>query len=140
MSNFVAAANALRAALQAGFTTLPLFWPNDPRDPTLDIAPNGFVYSEARVLTEGPVTLGQTGTRTHRDVGELAIYVYVPQGKLIGTAEGYAEAIRALFGVTAISGVIVTSRTIGQGQLVSGPNGRAWSIPIIIQWFSDRTE
>lgn len=135
MSNIVATAAALRTALSA-FTALPLYWPNDPRDPPLD----GFVYSEIRVTDEKPVTIGVNGTRKHRDTGEFAVYIYVPAGSLAGAAEQHAETIRALFGVTDIPGVVVTRRTIGQGQIVDGPNGRNWAVPVIVEWFSDRTE
>jgi hypothetical protein len=138
--NYVTAVGNIRQALVTGFTALPLFWPNDDREPTLDVAPAGFIYSEPRLLDEGQRTLGPVGHRTHRDVGEMAIYVYVPQGTKAGAAEGHAEAIRALFGTTAVPGVIVTRRYIGAGAHVNGPTGRFWAVPVIIEWWSDRTE
>ena len=140
MPSYPEAVNALRAALEAGFSALPLRWPNDDRLATLDVAPNGFVYSEARLSSEGPASIGEDGTRTHRDSGEFAIYVYVPRGTLAGTAEAHAEAIRDIFKVRAVSGVVITSRTIGAGATVEGPNGRFWAVPVYINWFSDRIE
>lgn len=140
MSNFVAATAALRTALETGFTALPLYWPNGSSDPTLADAPNGFVFSRVRLLDEGAVSIGPNGARTHRDRGEFAVYVYVPAGTLSGAAEAHAEAIRALFGVTSVADVIVTRRTIAEGRDVDGPYGRLWCVPVLVEWFSDRTE
>lgn len=137
MSDFVSTADALRTRLQA-FTSLPLFWPNDDRTPTPELAPNGFVYSEIAVQDEQQMTLGNPAL--HRDYGELTIYVYVPRGSRIGTAEGYAEQIRGLFGTTAVSGVNVTKKTIGRGQGVDGPSGKAYAVPVYIEFNADRTE
>lgn len=141
MSDFVAAAAALRTRLEE-FDALPLYWPNDDRTPTLENAPNGFVYSEIRLLDERQMTLAPTGDRTHRDFGELAIYVYVPAGSLVGTAEAHAQTIRNLFKLDAIDGVYCTRRTIGAGQSTGTPAtpGRFWGVPVIVEFFTDRTE
>jgi len=140
VADYVATLAALRTALATGFTALPLYWPNDDREPDLTAAPNGFVYSEPRLLDEAQKTIGPAGTRVHRDVGEMAIYVYVPHKTRAGTAEAHAQAIRALFGTTAIPGVVVTRRTIGQGENVNGPTGRFWAVPLVVEWWTDRTE
>lgn len=140
MADFVATLAALRSALEAGFSALPLYWPNDPREPTLEDCPNGFVFSEGRLLDERASTLGPAGARTHRDTGEFLITVFVPAGTLAGAAEGHAEAIRALFKTRSVAGVVTTRRTIGQGQHVNGPLGRFWAVPVVIEYFTDRTE
>lgn len=140
MSDFVATMAALRSHLEVGFTALPLYWPNGDAEPSLASAPNGFVYSEGRVLAEGPVTIGPDGTRTHRDDGDFTVTVYVPAGTLVGAAEGHAQSLRTLFGVNSGSGVRIKSRTIGQGQHVNGPLGRFWAVPVVIMWQSDRIE
>lgn len=139
MADFTTYTNALRTRL-AAFTDLPLYWPNDDRVPTLDVAPAGFVYSEIRVMDEEPATLGPNGQRSHRDYGELSIYVYVPHGTRAGTAEAYAEEIRALFKTTDVEGVVMTRRTIGPGARSESGVGRFWGVPVILQFYANRTE
>lgn len=139
MTDFTDAVNALRTKLQE-FSTLPLFWPNDQRDPSGSNAKSGFVYSETRLTSEGPVSIGPDGSRTHRDFGEMSVYVYVPRGTKSGTAEAHAQTIRNLFKLNAVAGVRITGRTIGAGAIVSGPNGSWYSVPIFISWFADRIE
>lgn len=139
MSDFTTYANAFRTRLQS-FAALPLYWPNDERAPTLDVAPNGFVFSEIRVEREEPASLGLAGGRLHRDYGEFAIYVYVPHGSRVGTAEAHAQTIRNLFKMSDVSGVVITNRTIGPGVRSENSVGRFWGVPIIVQFFSDRTE
>lgn len=142
MADFEISAAALRGKLETGFTALPLYWPNDPRDPIKTGGKDGWVYSELRVIDEGAVSLGADGQRTHRDTGEFEIFVYVPRGTLAGTAEAHAASIRTLYGVNSLigQGVRVTRRTIGRGELVDGPDGRWWAVPVLIEWFADRTE
>lgn len=137
MSDFATTFNALRTRLQA-FTTLPLYWPNDGRTPSPKDAPNGYVYSEIRVLDEAQIELGAVAT--HRDTGEMEIWVNVPRGTLAGTAEAYAQEIRALFGVSNVSGVIVTRKTVEPGQIVPTNFGRMYCVPVRIDWWSDRLE
>lgn len=139
VADFTTYAAALRTRLQ-GFTALPLYWPNDNRTPTPADAPNGFVFSEVRLTDESPASLGFNGARVHRDYGEFAVYVYVPAGTRIGTAEGYAEQIRALFKMTDVEGVIFTRRYIGPGARTESGVGLFWSVPLILQFFADRTE
>lgn len=139
MSDYAAAMNALRAKLDT-FTSLPRFWPNDDGAPSPQNAPGGFVFSEGRLLDEGPATLGPNGARTHRDYGEFVIYVYVPRGTRVGTAEGYAQQIRNLFALTSVSDLIITSRVIGSGEIVDSDFGKYYAIPIVVSFFTDRTE
>lgn len=139
MADFVAANAALRTRLQE-FVALPLYWPNDARTPTLEAAPDGFVYSEIRHTDERPMTLGPDGNRLHRDYGEMAIYVYVPAGKHTGGAEAHAQAIRNLFKMGAVGDIVCTSRTIGTGAAADNALGRFWSVPIIVQFHTDRLE
>ncbi len=139
MSDFTTYANALRGVLESGFTALPLRWPNDDADATVDLAPDGFVYSEIRVLDEKAVSLGPAGDQWRRDSGELSIYVYVPARTKVGTAEAYAQQIRALYPVD-VAGVKVTRKTIGIGQGTDQPQGRYWAVPVIISFFADRKE
>ncbi len=140
MADFTTYTAALRARLIAEFTALPLYWPNDDRTPTLEAAPNGFVYSEIEVRDEEPASLGPNGQRSHRDYGEFRIYVYVPRGSLAGTAEGYAEQIRAAFKVPDVPDVVFTRRTIGAGQASENDVGRFWAVPVILQFYANRTE
>lgn len=139
MSDLVATFNALRARL-ATWTTLPLYWPNDDRTPTLnsDTAPNGYVFSEIRITDEAQMSLGSPTFR--RDYGELSVYVNVPLGTRTGTAEQYAQELRALFGTLDVAGVVVTRKTMDLGQLVESSDGRLWSVRVGIEWFADRTE
>lgn len=139
MPDFAATTAALRTRLQT-FTDLPLYWPNDDRTPTLEVAPNGFIYSEVRHVDERPISLGPDGERVHRDFGELAIYVYVPRGSKIGTAETHAQTIRNLFKLSAVAGIKCTRRTIGQGAASESDVGRFWSVPVVVEFFTDRTE
>lgn len=141
MSDVVATFDTLRRRLE-NFTRLPLYWPNDDRTPDLGSAsaPNGYVYSEIRVLDEGPASLGDDDTRLHRDTGEMVVYVNVPRGSRAGTAEAYAQEIRALFKMTVLTGIVVTRRTIDFGQPVESSDGRLWSVPVRIEWFADRLD
>jgi len=139
MSTYTQAMNALRARLDT-FTGLPRFWPNDEQAPTPTTAPDGFVFSEGRLLDEGPVSIGPNGYRFHRDTGEFVVYVYVPRGTRVGTAEGYADQIRSLFQLTTVSDLIITSRVIGSGQIVDSDLGKYYAIPIVISFYTDRTE
>lgn len=139
MSDFVTTANALRTQL-ATFTTLPIVWPNSDVDVSLAEMPIGFVYAEIGEQDERPIQLGTTGNRQHRMWGELAIYLYVPTGSLVGTAEGYAQTIRALFAVDAVSNVVITRKTIGAGRGAVGPGGRFYCVPVIVNFWADRTE
>lgn len=139
MADYTGYIAAIRTRLQA-FTALPLYWPNDDRTPTLEAAPSGFVYSSIRVTDEGPASLGPDGQRWHRDSGELAVYVYVPVGSLAGTAEGYAEQIRALFKMSSVSGVTFLRRTIGEGRRSENAVGRFWAVPLTLQFTADRQE
>jgi hypothetical protein len=137
MSDFATTFNALRAKLQE-FTTLPIYWPNDSRTPTLKDAPSGYVYSEIRVQDEAQIELGSSAT--HRDTGELEIWVMVPRGTQTGTAETYAQTIRALFGVSNVSGVIVNRKIVEPGRIVPTNFGRMYCVPIRIDWWADRLE
>jgi hypothetical protein len=140
VADFEASAEALRNRLIAGFTDLPIYWPNDPRDPADNpAAKGGWVLSEIRLLDEGPASMGADGNRLHRDDGELAIYVNVPVGSKTGTAEKHAAAIRALFKIKAVAGVTITRRVIGSGERIDGV-GRWWSVPLIIEWNAYRVE
>lgn len=142
MSDYVATADALRTRLQDNFTGLPIFYANDDREPSLKNERDGFVVAHVNVSDERQVSLGLEGGRLHRDYGELAVYIYVPRNSRIGTAEGYAEQIRALFKTTALDGIVVTRRTIGRGADVSNGDGqsRAFCVPVFIEWHSDRME
>lgn len=140
MADFPTVFGSLRTRLESNFAALPLYWPNDDREPSLDDCPNGFVLSELRVVDEGAVSLGKDGERWHSDTGELAIYVYVPRGTLAGTAEAHAKTIRDLFKMSAVDDVTVTRRVIGAGATVDGGGSKWWAVPIIISWFSDRIE
>lgn len=139
MADFVATVAALRTRLEA-FAGLPLYWPNDARTPSLDVAPDGFVYSEIRHTNERPMTLGRDGDRVHRDFGELVVYVYVPAGSHTGAAEAHAQTIRNLFRMTAVPDVICTRRTIGTGGNSENKFGRFWSVPVVIDFHTDRLE
>lgn len=139
MADIVSTLAALRVRLQS-FTDLPLYYPNDSGEPSIKNAPNGFVYSEAQVLDERPISLGPNGGRMHRDFGEFMIYVNVPRNTKAGTAEGYAQTIRNLFGMTDVAGVVITRKTIQLGTIVESSDGRLWSVPLRIEWFADRTE
>lgn len=137
---YTEAVNALRAHLDAS-TTLPCYWPNSPTNPADDTAAQtGWVFSEAFLQDERPVSLGPSGSRAHRDYGEFAIYVYVPLGSKIGTAETTVEGIRAAFGMTTIPGLVIDKKTIQRGEEVTGPNGRWYAVPLILEWWTDRVE
>lgn len=140
MADYLATVGALRGHLETNFTALPVRWPNDSRDADLQTCPNGFVYSEIEVSTEGPATIGGAGNRTHRDTGTMYVLVYVPLKSLPGIAEQHASALRDLFNVNSVPGVNVTSRAIGRGEHVNGPGGRFYSVPLTIAFFSDRIE
>lgn len=142
MSDFVATCDALRTKLKE-FTALPLFWPNDKNQPSLDVAPKGYVYSEVEPYDGRSIALGGTD---YRDSGEFNIYVCVPRGTRARTAEGYAQQIRALFQPNNVTGVTIWNRKISSGResefvgAVNGPAGRVWCVPVTIDWFSDRKE
>jgi hypothetical protein len=146
--DFTDVANTLRTALNGFAPTSPLpnlpkFWPNGEAVPTLDVAPNGFIYSEVVTQSSTQTALGTQGTREFRDRGEFVIWVNVPRGTRAGTAESIAQQLRALFQPPEFSGVFIEDRTIGtprESGAVNGPNGRLWSIPVVIDWYADRTE
>lgn len=138
MSEFTTAADALRTTLQSGFTTLPLFWPNDDRVPSAKNAPNGFVYSEVFLQDERAVSLANPQT-LRRDFGAFMIYVNVPRKSKIGTAEAYAAQIRALFPINS-NGIIVQRKLIETAQITDGPSGKLYTVPVRVEWFSDRLE
>lgn len=140
MTDFAATVNALRNRLATEFTALPLYWPNGDKDPVTDGATTGFVFSEARLVHEGPVTLGFDGERLHRDLGEFVVTIYVPTGSRIGAVEAHAENVRRSFGVNSVPGLRITRRVIGSGVPVDGPMGRWYAVPVIIEFQSDRME
>lgn len=140
MADFAFTVNALRERLIAEFTALPLYWPNGDRDPVRDGAIDGFVFSEARLVSEGAVTLGFDTERLHRDLGEFVVTVYVPTGSRIGAAETHAETIRRAFGPNSVPDVRITRRLIGQGVAVDGPLGRWYALAVVIEYQSDRME
>lgn len=144
MPDYVATANALRAKLNE-FVALPRYWPNSEAQPAIDAAPNGFVYSEIRMADGRQESLGTEGNRLFRDYGELVVWVCVPRGSSAGTAEQYAQQIRALFAPVHLSDVLINSRAIGKGRDGSynqsdDASHRVWCIPVIIEWSSDRLE
>lgn len=141
MSDIVSTSAALRNALSAGFAALPIFWGNDPGEgPTLADAPNGYVMAEIHVQDEELAALGMAGQRVHRDYGTFDVYICVPAGTKIGTAEAYAQQIRAIFKVGALPDIDITRRTIPRGELINPPQGRMWCVPVVIEWTADRTE
>lgn len=135
--DFTDYASAIRTRLQE-FTALPHFWPNDVRDAAS--ARDGFIYSEIEVFDEKQVSLGGEGSRRHRDWARLTAIVYVPARTLAGTAEGYAQQIRALFKSGAVEGVCVTRRTIGTGQGLDSTAGAYWGVPVYVDFWADRIE
>lgn len=90
------------------------------------------------------MSLGQSPNRWHRDFGEFAVYVYVPRGSRVGTAETYAEQIRALFKMGDVEGVTITNRTIGPGAVTDSgtdaASGRYWGVPVIMAFYANRKE
>ena len=144
MSDITTSVGVLRAILEAfvptGLPTLPRYYANSDTAPTLDNAPNGFIYSENRIQDERPVGFGNTGQMVRRDFGEFLIYVYVPRGTKVGTAEAYATQLRAAFPVQLGSGVFVTRKLMDAGQMIDGPNGREYATGVRIEWFADRLE
>lgn len=139
MSDIVDHLATLRNVLVNGFTQLPLYWPNDDRAPTLENAPSGFVYSENHSQDEQQITFGGPTAR-RRDFGEFQVLVYVPRGTKIGTAELYAQQIRALYTTNPANGLVVKRKIIDDGGTVDGPNGRWYAVSLRIEWFGDRLE
>lgn len=140
MSDYAATMAAFRNKLIAGFTALPLYYPNDPRSPIDEGHIDGFVYSEGHVFAEEPASLGFDGERLHRDHGEYIVTVYVPVSSHVGTAEGHAQTIRNLFGPNGVTGVHILGRTIGTGRRIEGPLGRWFAISVVIDFWTDRIE
>lgn len=140
MSDFVTTAAAFRSHLEDNFTALPVYWPNDDRDPIASGGAKGWVYAELYVVDERPVSLGYDGTRRHRDTCIFDVFVYMPRGSRTGLAEQHAQTIRNLFKSNSIPGAPITSRRIGLGETVEGPQGRWYAVPIRIEFFTDRTE
>lgn len=140
MADYNATVAALRTKLETGFTSLPVRWPNDHREATLDVCPDGFVYCEIDVDSEAPVTIGSAGNRTHRDEGTMTLFVYVPVKTLPGAAEAHAQTLRNLFATGSVAGVEITRRRIGRGQTLEGGGSRFYAVPISIDFFADRTE
>lgn len=147
MPDFVPTVDALRARLAtfvpSTLPALPFYWPNGEIEPSLANAPNGYVYSEVNGVADDQISIGGLGSREFRARGELTIWVVVPRASRAGNAEIYAQEIRAHFQPTELSSVVILDRSIGQGRVsgaINGPNGGAWAIPIVVEWFSDRTE
>ena len=140
MSDFVATVDAFRTRLETSFTALPVYWPNDDRDPIATGGAKGWIYAEMEIIDERPVSLGHDGIRRHRDIGVFEVIVYVPRGTRTGLAEQHAETIRNLFKANSVAGCQITSRRIGVGDTVEGPQGRWYAVPVRIEFFTDRTE
>ena len=70
-----------------------------------------------------------------------------PAGYVYSEVHGYAGRQISL-GLTGQresrdEGVTIDRRTIGRGResgAVNGPSGRVWAVPIVINWYADRTE
>jgi hypothetical protein len=131
----------MRDRLDSNFTTIPITHGNDDFDPAAN-GQNGWVFTKIGLLAEGSVSIGAPGEVLHRDVGEFHVWVYVPRGAQVGTAESYAEQIRDLFKSDAIPGIVIRSRSIRDGMAdgTVGADGRWWGIPIVIQFQYDRIE
>jgi hypothetical protein len=139
MADFTATVAALRSIL-AGYSALPIFWPNSTAQPSRRSAPDGFVIPHASIVAEKQATLGPPGVGVQRDYGVFHANVYTWRGQMVGGAEEHATAIRALFPRRLSDDIVITSKRIGNGVAVDGPSGHAYCIPVTIEFFADRVD
>jgi Bacteriophage related domain of unknown function len=89
----LAVINAVRDHQAAGWTTLPVYYPNDMAVPATDGTP--FVQVEFPIGAASRVTLARDGV--HEEAGTIRFIVHVRLKTGSDAAFGYAEELAALF-------------------------------------------
>jgi hypothetical protein len=93
--------DAVQARQAAGWTTAPVFYPNEALKPPADLSP--FVVVEFPIGTSQRLTVAREGTQ--RRGGTVRFVVHVKLGTSLDTALTYAGELAALFGDVAFDGL-----------------------------------
>lgn len=102
MADYAGAKAAIRARLEAGWTTTRIAYQNeDPAQPWPPKRPNGspapWVHLEITRTDGGIWTFGTAGNRGWRYDGFILVHVFVPTGEGDALADQYAVTIGELF-------------------------------------------
>lgn len=94
-----AVVDAVKARQAAGWTTVPVFYPNDATTPPAD--------GSAFVQVQFPIGIEERSALAHsyREEGAVRFIIHVPIRTGIGTGATYADELRALFRCVRFDGV-----------------------------------
>ena len=96
-----AVTDAVRARQTAGWTTVPVFYPNEQFKPPAGFTP--FVLVEFPVALSERLAIADDGT--DREIGTVRFVVHVKAGSGLDLAMTYAEELAALFAKTDFDGI-----------------------------------
>lgn len=122
------AAAAIEALLRAGWTTTPIFLPNEVNEPHRDSNgdPAAYVVIEFPGGAGDQITVGAPGSNTFRETGAFMIHVMVPAGQGAPVARQHAETIAQIFRDTDSGGVTFWAPNPPAED--TGPNGNYFGV------------
>lgn len=100
---------AVKVRQMAGWTTLPVDYPNETFTPPADGA--AFVQVDFPVADSEQISIGAPGANVFRDIGAIRFIVNVPKGSGLALAMRYAGEIADLFRGKDFSGVLTFAPT-----------------------------
>jgi hypothetical protein len=124
--------SAIRAHLEANWTTTPLAWDNEEFAPTQDAA---FVMVQVTGDQWDQMSIGAGDRLDNRweEEGELLLSVIVPTGTGTLLARQHAEALANIFRGLQLGEIEFRDISIGLG-VVAEDRGPWWLLPVRINW------
>jgi hypothetical protein len=99
----VAVMTAVKARVDAGFMSIPVYWPNATTKPPAGLV--AYVVAEFPIGFGNQISVGNPGANRFRETGTIRFVVHVALGSGWEAAAGYADALAALFRSTQFAGV-----------------------------------
>lgn len=122
-----------RFAVQWGSRTVSTFENERFTEPAADVP---WVRLSVRHFGGGQETLGPTGSRIYRRVGQIIGQVFTPLIKGMRAGATHGQALRAIFEGTKFSGIDCTN-----GRVIEiGPDGKHHQTNVEIDIFYDETK
>lgn len=127
--------DAIKAYLQAQWSTSPIAWENETFNKPEPPAPWVMVEIAGDVYAQMSIGADEQADNRWDEEGVLLLHVFVPTGTGASAARGHAKALADLFrGATLLSDSLeFMDASIGMGQ-PGDDDGMWWRISVSIDW------